>query len=172
MYSITDAVDQTSVTNWRLFQGKVIFQRLGALIGLERETAKKDASFRTFSLVCLGACLITILSVFSAMESGSAESGRIAAQIVSGVGFLGAGVIFRSEERITGLTTAALLWVTAGIGMAVGFGQADLAISTTGLVLTILIVFRFLHRSVLKKYRKSRQAREAAVRGPTNEGLQ
>jgi len=145
---------------------------LGALIGLERETAKKDATFRTFSLVALGSCLICKISVYSAMNFGGLETGRIAAQIVSGIGFLGAGVIFRSEERITGLTTAALLWVTAGIGMAVGFDQPTLAIEATSLVLAILIAFRFLRTHVLRRYRRQHDAREKAVKGGSNEGLQ
>jgi putative Mg2+ transporter-C (MgtC) family protein len=126
---------------------------LGALLGLERELARKDASFRTFSLVCMGSCLFTILSVESSIGFDNVEANRISAQIVSGIGFLGAGVIFRSEKGITGLTTAALLWVTAAIGMAVGFEQFYVAFEATGLVLTYMLIFRFIHHYILGKGR-------------------
>ena len=123
---------------------------LGALIGFERELAGKDPSLRTFSLICLGSCMFTILSVNGIEAYGATEPSRVSAQIVSGIGFLGAGAIFRSPSGVSGLTTAALMWVTAAIGMAVGYGRDDIAISGTVISLGIIMFFRFIHL-ILKK---------------------
>ena len=100
---------------------------LGALIGVERELAGKDPSIRTFSLIALGSCLFAILSLETFNEYHIGDPGRIAAQIIPGIGFLGAGTIFRGNYGVSGFTTAALMWVTAGVGMAVGFNRTDLA---------------------------------------------
>ncbi len=120
---------------------------LGGLIGLERETTKRAAGLRTHILVTVGATLLTILSfdVFE-MYSGRAtpDPARIAAQIVSGIGFLGAGTILREGPTIRGLTTAASLWVSAAIGMSVGIGAYAPAVYTTLIVLISLIGLRRL----------------------------
>lgn len=121
---------------------------LGALIGLEREASGKPAGFRTNLLICLGAALLTELSYSMALEPGSAsqfrsDPGRIAAQIVSGVGFLGAGTIMQARGSVTGLTTAATLWVVAAIGMAVGAGAYVTALLTTAIVVfALFLLFR------------------------------
>ena len=94
---------------------------LGAFIGLERELSDKAAGLRTNILICVGSCLFAILSRHLAYTAGS-DTTRIAAQIVSGIGFLGAGAIIRYGMTIRGLTTAACLWTAAGIGMACGMG--------------------------------------------------
>ncbi len=128
---------------------------LGGLIGLERESLNKSAGFRTHTLVSLGSCLITITSIeMFRMASGVADPGRIAAQIVSGIGFLGAGTIMRSGLGIKGLTTAASLWVVAGIGLAVGAGSFINAVITTGIVLLILIYMPKLEKFYSKKGKK------------------
>jgi putative Mg2+ transporter-C (MgtC) family protein len=122
---------------------------LGAIIGLEREASGKAAGFRTNLLICLGAALITELSAEVARDGQlpgglRSDPGRIAAQIVSGIGFLGAGTILQSRGSVTGLTTAATLWVVAAIGMAVGAGAYVHAIVGTGLVmLALMILGRF-----------------------------
>ena len=100
---------------------------LGGIMGLEREYNDKPAGYATNSIICLGAALFTMLSLYMAEMGG--DPGRIAAQIVSGVGFLGAGAILRDGNKISGLTTAAAVWLVAAIGMAVGFGQYILASS-------------------------------------------
>jgi putative Mg2+ transporter-C (MgtC) family protein len=128
----------------RLFLAAV----LGALIGLEREASGKPAGFRTNLLICLGAALITELSINVARDGTlpnglRADPGRIAAQIVSGIGFLGAGTILKTQGHIIGLTTAATMWVVAGIGMAVGGGFYVLALA--GALITFLAL-RFLGR--------------------------
>jgi putative Mg2+ transporter-C (MgtC) family protein len=107
---------------------------LGGLIGLEREYRSKEAGFRTHFLVALGSALFTILSQYG-FKYGLGDSSRVAAQIVSGIGFLGAGTIIFQRNFIRGLTTAAGLWVTAAVGMACGCGMYILAGVSTLLVL-------------------------------------
>lgn len=119
----------------------VIAAFLGAVIGYERELRRRSAGFRTFAAVSLGACLFSIVSVIVVPEGR--ETTRIAAQIVTGVGFLGAGVILHGQGHISGLTTAATLWTTAGVGMAVGYGLYILAVVTT-LLLVFLLLLRFV----------------------------
>lgn len=121
---------------------------LGVLIGIERELAGKDPSIRTFSLISMGSCLFAMLSWESLNEFGVGDPSRIAAQIIPGIGFIGAGTIFRSKHGVSGFTTAALMWVTAGIGMAVGLKRADLAISATVFALILTLSLRLVHRMV------------------------
>lgn len=121
---------------------------LGALIGLERELSGKDPSLRTFSLICLGSCVFALISKDVALSSHMGDPGRIAAQVVTGIGFLGAGSIFRARERVLGLTTAALMWTTAAIGLAAGFDRVELAISATIIALCITALLKFVHRLV------------------------
>ena len=116
---------------------------LGALIGLERELSDKAAGLRTNILICVGACLFMIVSKHFIGEP-LADPTRIAAQIVSGIGFLGAGAIMREGEHVTGLTTAATIWVVAAIGMAVGYLQYGIATMTTALVLVVQSIFPHL----------------------------
>jgi putative Mg2+ transporter-C (MgtC) family protein len=119
---------------------------LGALIGLERELSGKDPSLRTFTLISVGSCIFSLVSVFSVENVPNGDPSRIAAQVVSGIGFLGAGAIFRSERGVSGLTTAALMWCTAAIGMAVGFDRVDLAVSGTFLTLVVIFSLKIVHR--------------------------
>ena len=116
---------------------------LGGVIGIEREWSGKPAGFRTNLLICVGAALLTYLSVNLARVVGGpgpADPARIAAQIVSGIGFLGAGTIIQSRAGVVGLTTAATLWVVAAIGMTVGAGFFVEAIGTTFLVMLALLL--------------------------------
>lgn len=113
---------------------------LGAVIGLDREYRAKEAGFRTHFLVSLGSALFMIVSQYGfgeVMKAGGAnyDGARVAAQIVSGIGFLGAGTIIFHKQFIRGLTTAAGLWATAGIGMAVGGGMYFIGVASTVLVL-------------------------------------
>lgn len=130
--------------------GKLIIAAgLGALIGLERELSGKDPSLRTFCLICLGSCLFSIISQSMRAEFETfVDPGRIAAQIVVGIGFLGAGTIYRSRNGVNGLTTAALMWVSAAIGMAIGFGHEATAISVTVLVLASMTLLNRVHRII------------------------
>ncbi|HUG40784.1 MAG TPA: MgtC/SapB family protein [Longimicrobiales bacterium] len=118
---------------------------MGGIIGLEREWSGKPAGLRTNLLICVGAALITELSMTIAIRAGTegfSDPARLAAQIVSGIGFLGAGTILQARGAIIGLTTAATLWVVAAIGIAVGAGAFVEAVGTTLLVMLSLIVLR------------------------------
>ncbi len=115
---------------------------LGGLIGVERQARDKPAGFRTILLICVGACLFTILSERAGQPPG--DPTRIAAQIVTGIGFLGAGAILRGERGVTGLTTAATVWVVAAVGMAIGFGYWGVAVFGTGISLAALLVFHVI----------------------------
>jgi putative Mg2+ transporter-C (MgtC) family protein len=111
---------------------------LGAIIGLERELSGKSAGLRTNLLICLGAAVFTIIS--KKMAAGAADSAtRIAAQIVTGVGFLGAGAIIQDRGGVHGLTTAATIWLVASIGMACGARFYQLAIIATLIAIVVLI---------------------------------
>ena len=117
---------------------------LGGAIGLERELQQKAAGLRTNILICAGAALFTELSLAMTAEYG--DPSRIAAQIVTGVGFLGAGAIIQGRGTVTGLTTAATMWLVAAIGMAIGFGALWEATGTTLLVVLVLVALRPLER--------------------------
>jgi len=112
---------------------------LSGIIGAEREHHNKAAGLRTMILICVGSTLFTILS--SKVAGAESEYTRIAANIVVGVGFLGAGVIWRESGRITGLTTAATIWLSAALGMSIGANQFLLAIATTLVVTVVLWLF-------------------------------
>lgn len=122
---------------------------LGGLIGLERQLHRRSAGLRTHILVCLGSCLImlTSLYVFDIYNHKvPLDPGRIAAGVITGIGFLGAGAIIRDREGIKGLTTAASLWVVAGIGLAVGCGFYTAGMASTVLALIVLFFLRYAER--------------------------
>jgi putative Mg2+ transporter-C (MgtC) family protein len=120
---------------------------LGGLIGFERERLGKVAGMRTHALVTLGSTLFTIVSyVFS--WGGNADGSRIASQIVVGIGFLGAGLLIQTKERVANVTTAAGLWVCAALGMVIGIGWYILAILITVVIVILLQVFRESHEFV------------------------
>jgi putative Mg2+ transporter-C (MgtC) family protein len=121
----------------------VLAAALGGIIGLERELKARPAGLRTNMFICFGSALFTILSSQLAAEFNGDRT-RIAAQIIPGIGFIGAGAILHGKGRVTGLTTAATLWVVTAIGIAVGAGAYVEAIGTTVLVLgTLLLLARF-----------------------------
>ena len=123
--------------------GQVVFAFLiGAIIGIEREFRSKPAGFRTMILICVGSCLFTILSKES--DGGSAD--RIESNIVTGIGFIGAGVIFKEGISINGITTAALIWVTAALGMAIGFHNYPLTIVVAAIVVIVLFILEPVQR--------------------------
>ena len=132
---------------------------LGGIIGAERERKNRSAGFRTHILVTVGSCMFMIVSIsmpmmISTMPNGivnNADPGRIAAQVVSGIGFLGAGAIIQDKGKVRGLTTAASLWVVAAIGLAVGAGMYVTAISTTFFLFLILSVFAKFEEKTMRK---------------------
>ena len=122
----------------------IVAMILGGIVGLEREYRAKDAGFRTHFLVAIGSALFTLISMYG-FADGVKDTSRVAAQVVSGIGFLGAGIIVFQRNVIRGLTTAAGLWVTAAIGMACGVGQFYMAVLVT---LLILIGLEVLNRFI------------------------
>lgn len=127
---------------------------LGGGVGFERERYNRPAGFRTHVLVCLGSTLVMLVSAYgfsssSFSWSGGVDPSRMAAQVVTGVGFLGAGTILRHGTTVTGLTTAASLWVVSGIGLALGIGFYLGAVLTTVLVLLSLVIFIQLERNMV-----------------------
>lgn len=131
---------------------------LGGLIGLERESLNRPAGLRTYTLVCMGSALAMMVSLEMYYEyhaTVNADPGRIAAQVISGIGFLGAGTIMREGANIQGLTTAAGLWVVACVGLAVGAGMYLAAVVTTALILMVLVYFFKLEDKIsgLREYK-------------------
>ncbi len=126
---------------------------LGGLIGVERQYHEKPAGFATNTLICLGSTVFALLSILSAQAYGG-DPARIAAQIVTGVGFLGAGSILREGNKISGLTTAAGIWLVAAVGMAVGYGEFAIAFTATVFALFLQLFLRkFIERmDALKEF--------------------
>lgn len=125
-------------------------------IGLERELTNKYAGLRTHILVCLGSCVFTILSIYAfpmaidhTHPQAFGDPARIAAQILTGIGFIGGGTVLRHGSSVSGLTTAATLWVSASIGMACGVGMIDIGFWTTIFSISVLVFIRFFERDVL-----------------------
>ena len=119
---------------------------LGSLIGYERQTMHKYAGTRTYSLVCVGSCVASILSLILLQDYqafSNLDPARLSAQILSGIGFLGAGAIMKNNGNVSGLTTAAGLWVVATVGMAIGYGYYYLTIITC---ISLLIILSFMRR--------------------------
>jgi putative Mg2+ transporter-C (MgtC) family protein len=121
---------------------------IGTLLGLEREYKTKAAGLRTIALICVGSTLFSIMS----QTIGLANPDRIASNIVTGIGFIGAGVIFKSEQSVSGLTTAATIWMAAALGMSVGGGHYVLAFTSLGIALFILLALRYLQNQINKRH--------------------
>lgn len=145
---------------------------LGFLLGLERELTNKYAGLRTHILVCLGACVFTIISIYGFpsyadgdniilnQATGIRDTGRVAAQVVSGIGFIGAGAVLRNGPMIIGLTTAATLWISAAIGMTCGVGMYELATLATIASVAVLTLIRIFERRILpSSIKKTRRFR-------------
>lgn len=124
---------------------------LGAIIGFEREWKGKPAGLRTLALVSAGSAVFTLVSYHMADTGGlGSDATRIASNIVTGVGFIGAGIIFRGNNHVQGLTTAATIWVAAAIGMGVGAGYYPLAVATTAIVWIVLVLLYRLELVLLR----------------------
>ncbi|MDK7754530.1 MAG: MgtC/SapB family protein [Peptoniphilus harei] len=131
---------------------------LGAIIGIERETKKRAAGFRTHIIVSVGACLIMLIGIngFGKISDNvGQDTVRLAAQVVSGIGFLGAGTILQTKNRVSGLTTAATLWLSAAIGLAVGIGFYEGAVIATVICLVTLISLMGVSDFINDRTRKS-----------------
>lgn len=132
---------------------------LGFLIGLEREMTNKSAGLRTNILVCIGSCLFTILSIYGFSNALSVypmgDPARVAAQILTGIGFIGGGTVLRHGTSVFGLTTAAALWITASVGMACGCGKYSLAILCAILAFATLTLIRIFEKNCIRKTTKN-----------------
>ena len=129
--------------DWNLILRLLLAGVMGGLIGLERELRAKEAGFRTHFIVALGSALFMIISQFA--FSGRVDSARVAAQVVSGIGFIGAGVIIFQKNVVRGVTTAAGLWVAAAIGLACGAGMFDVAGAAALMTVLCLELLHFFH---------------------------
>ncbi len=136
---------------------------LGAVIGLEREISGKAAGLRTNILICLGAAIFTIISKQMAETGGSVT--RVAAQVVTGVGFLGAGAIIQDRGGVHGLTTAATIWLVASIGMACGAGFYYLAIISTAIAILVLLGLARLAKPLERRKSKQKSQSPADEQG-------
>jgi hypothetical protein len=136
---------------------------LGALIGAERELRQKAAGLRTNTLIALGAALFTIVSLEMARGAPGADPARVAAQVVTGIGFLGAGAILRTGSSIHGLTTAATIWMNAAIGVAAGAGRYALATAGTLAALIVLVALYPLDRYLEERERRAAGSSDGAA---------
>lgn len=143
-------------TQFELTLRLVVALLLGAVIGWERELQRMPAGFRTHALVALGSAIFTVISA-NALSGPGSDPTRIAAQIVSGIGFLGGGAILHHGGTVRGLTTAASLWAVAAVGMAAGAGLFVIATISAVLVIVALEVFQRLERMLKRRLRISRE---------------
>jgi len=141
---------------------------LGAVIGWERELQRMPAGFRTHALVSLGSAIFTVISAYALTGPGSDPS-RIAAQVVSGIGFLGGGAILHYGGTVRGLTTAASLWAVAGVGMAAGAGLLVVASISTVLVIVALELFQRLERFAKRRLHIERRRSPESIDDRTHE---
>ncbi|MBK9729937.1 MAG: MgtC/SapB family protein [Chitinophagaceae bacterium] len=140
---MNDLLAQTMIDDKIILVRLILSLTLSSLIGLERESRRQHAGFRTHILISIGSTILMLLSIyipqtFQNFQNG--DPGRIAAQVVSGIGFLGAGAIFKLGSNVRGLTTAATIWTVAAIGLAVGAGMYSGAVICTALILFVLII--------------------------------
>lgn len=148
---------------------------LGFAIGLEREMTNKYAGLRTNILVCLGACLFTIISIYGfptvvtdEHANGIRDTARVAAQVVTGIGFIGGGTVLRHGATVFGLTTAATLWMVASIGMACGAGLYALALVSTVISIIVLVSVRVFEKTMLIKSTKNTRRLTVNLTCPTD----
>ena len=125
---------------------------LGFAIGFERKMRYKEAGIRTHTIVCVGSCLYMIISMFVTLKFNTGDPGRIAAQIVSGIGFIGAGMIFNHKQVVHGLTTAAGIWATAAIGMAIGSGMWLVSIIASAIIILVQFIMHLPFKVFHSRY--------------------
>jgi putative Mg2+ transporter-C (MgtC) family protein len=138
---------------WEIILKLLLAIALGGIIGLERETSQKPAGLRTHILICVSAAMMMILSalVLGGKSGTSGDLVRVAAAVITGMGFIGAGTIIQSQGMVHGLTTASTLWTVSGLGLVVGAGYYLIAIIFSGLVLGTLILLHKVEETHLKK---------------------
>jgi putative Mg2+ transporter-C (MgtC) family protein len=137
----------TPLSDLEAIQRLLLAAALGAALGFEREMRLKTAGLRTNILIAIGSALFTLMSIELAAATGT-DPARLAAQIVTGIGFLGAGAIMRTDSGVQGLTTAATVWVNAAVGVAAGGGEYRLALAATGVTFAVLQVLVPIERRI------------------------
>ena len=142
----------TPIADAELIRRLLTAALLGALLGIEREVRHKSAGLRTNILIAVGAALFTLMSLELSPEGS--DPGRIAAQIVTGIGFLGAGAIMRTDSGVQGLTTAATVWVNAAVGLAAGGGSYHLAFIATAITIAVLLVLEPVEKVIANRFGK------------------
>jgi len=148
----------TSLSDTELIQRLLLAAAIGGLLGAEREVRRKSAGFRTNILIGMGSAVFTMMSIAISADRG--DPGRIAAQIVTGMGFLGAGAILRTRNGVHGLTTAATVWVNAALGIAAGAGEYHLAVIGALITLAVLLVLHPIERGIEKRVQHDRRFEE------------
>jgi putative Mg2+ transporter-C (MgtC) family protein len=143
-----------SLSDAELVQRLLTAAFLGAVLGFERELRQKSAGLRTNILIAVGSALFTLMSYELAGEAPGADPGRVAAQIVTGIGFLGAGAIMRTDSGVHGLTTAATVWVNAAVGVAAGGGEYRLAFIATIVTVIVLLMLYPLEATIDRRLGK------------------
>lgn len=139
------------LSDGELIQRLLLAALCGGVLGFERELKQKSAGLRTNMLISVGAALFTLMS-YELADGFTADPTRVAAQIVTGIGFLGAGAIMRTEAGVQGLTTAATIWVNAAVGVAVGGGEFHLALIATAVTLGVLLLLNPLERIIDRRF--------------------
>jgi putative Mg2+ transporter-C (MgtC) family protein len=137
------------LTDAELIRRLLLAAALGGMLGAEREFRQKSAGFRTNILIAMGSALFTIASLTLAADRS--DPTRIAAQIVTGVGFLGAGAILRTDNRVHGMTTAATIWVNAALGVTAGAGEYHLAFVGGAITLAVLLILAPIERALERR---------------------
>lgn len=146
-----DAINSVEVTTASSIFKLVLSLTLGCCVGMERKRKGQIAGLRTFALISMGATLAMILSIYVPQEYlglKNGDPGRIAAQVITGIGFLGAGAIIQSKGSVRGLTTAAGIWMVATIGLAVGVGMYLVSIIATALIIFILMILEMIEHRI------------------------
>lgn len=149
MMGLYDSVCALEVNTTNAMFRLLLSMVLGVAVGAERKRKGQIAGIRTFALISMGACLAMLLSIYVPQEYmglKNGDPGRIAAQVITGIGFIGGGAMIQNKGAVRGLTTAAGIWMTAIIGMAVGIGMYACAIGSTVLILVILVLFEMYER--------------------------
>jgi putative Mg2+ transporter-C (MgtC) family protein len=139
------------LSDGELIQRLLLAALCGGVLGFEREIKQKSAGLRTNMLISVGAALFTLMS-YELADGFTADPTRVAAQIVTGIGFLGAGAIMRTNGGVQGLTTAATIWVNAAVGVAAGGGEYHLAFIATGVTLSVLLLLNPLERFIERRF--------------------
>lgn len=153
MENIIELINSHEVNTVGAIYKLLLSLMLGAIVGLERRHKGQIAGMRTFALICMGATLAMLVSIYIPQEYMSLKNGdpgRIAAQVISGIGFLGAGAIIQMKGSVRGLTTAAGIWMTACIGLAVGAGMYTIAIVACFLIIFVLLSLEMCEKRLLK----------------------